>query len=72
MAQRPRYADFAHSKSPKNLAGPNWCMTPVGSYFKDGKMNRDSHSEVDNAEPSRVGMGGKTVRVEHFHYKAKD
>lgn len=71
MAQRPRFADFAHQKSPKNIAGPNWCMTPVGQFFKDGKMNRDSHSEVDNAEPSRAGMG-RVVTVNHIHFKAKD
>jgi len=67
MAQRPRYADFAHRKEPKNLAGPNWATCEYGQYFKDGKMNRDGHGSEPGAQPS--SSLGRTVRVEHFHYK---
>ena len=68
MAQRPRYADFAHQKEPKNLAGPNWATCETGQYFQDGKMNRGSHSEYPGTETRANGLG-RTVRVEHYHFR---
>lgn len=70
MAERPRYSDFAHQKEPKNLAPANWATTPVGQFFKDGKQNRDSHSEMTGADASMSSMGRKVI-VEHHHFKDK-
>lgn len=71
MAERPRYRDFAHQKTPKNLAPEYWATCPDGAYFKDGAVNRDSHADYDGAKVSTSSMG-RTVRVDHYHYKSKD
>jgi hypothetical protein len=69
MAQRPRYADFARSQRGKNYAGPDWCITETGSYFRDGKMNRDPKGGDAPGDGERPNSLGRTVRVEHYHYK---
>lgn len=70
MAERPSYRDFAHSKTPKNLAPADWaCSKPDAPYFRDGQMNRASHGSDDSAPPTRSSLG-RTVRVEHIHYRA--
>lgn len=71
MAERPRYRDFAHQKTPKDIAPPNWATCPGGVYFAGGKVNRETHADFDGAEASVSSMG-RTVRVEHHHFKSKD
>lgn len=71
MAERPRYRDYAHQKTPKNIAPANWATCPTGVYFRDGKQNRETHADYDGAEVSVSSMG-RTVRVDHYHYKSKD
>jgi hypothetical protein len=67
-------ATFAHSTDRQNQGGPNFAMTSVaqGRYFKDGAMNRDPHSDqITMTAPASTPLG-RTVRVEHYHYRDKD
>lgn len=65
-------ATFAHSTDRKNQGGPNFAMTPNPVFFRDGKMNRDPHSDqITETAPASTQLG-RTVTVEHRHYRAKD
>jgi hypothetical protein len=68
---KARRATFAHSADRKNQGGPNFARTPVGRYFRDGAMNRDPHTDqITETAPASTQLG-RTVTVNHMHYKAK-
>lgn len=65
-------ASYAHKTSRENQGGPNFARTPNPVFFRDGKMNRDPHSDqIKDTAPASTPLG-RTVRVEHVHYKASD
>lgn len=69
---KARRATYAHSTDRKNQGGPNFAMTPNPVFFRGGKMNRDPHSDqITETAPSSTQLG-RTVTVEHRHYRAKD
>lgn len=62
-------ATFAHSTDRQNQGGPNFARTSSPVFFRDGKMNRDAHSEqIKETAPASTQLG-RVVTVEHRHYK---
>lgn len=68
---KARRAQYAHSKTPRNLAPPDWACSYDAPYFKGGQMNRDPHGSAPADQPRSSALG-RTVVVEHRHYRAKD
>ncbi len=65
-------ATYAHKTSRENQGGPNFATTPNPAFFRDGKMNRDAHSDQITDTASASTPMFRTVRVEHVHYKSSD
>ncbi len=65
-------ATYAHETDRKNQGGPNFARTPDPVFFRNGKMNRDPHSDqITETAPASTQLG-RVVTVEHRHYRAKD
>jgi hypothetical protein len=62
-------ATFAHETDRKNQGGPNFATTPNPVFFRGGKMNRDPHTDQIREEAPASTPMGRTVVVEHRHYK---